>query len=373
MGGRFDGVQEDVREGPLNADCVFRLSINGKSRLINTDLINELLQSSTIAGAAAVEVLHASPDIARDAAQVALMEISGEEEMFGGRVTIIGRLVVELSANLAEEGRIRPAAGEYLAAVAERLQRALTRTYEESTRPVQERLAAVRARAEALAREAQAIRAQVEQLRKAAGYRELFRDQLMQQLADLETESEQAELELFVQRARREAVEQQIAQISKDVQGHVGGDEIARELARVVELREAEVARLMKLKEMSLAAGEIGEAEERLAMARVELLRHRQELARASGGQMLPEFNHDLRRLAIAEAELEARRQMLHVRRDKITSLLDMCEEYERKSEALSRLDDRLDRTRDVEDELADAIELAAPPSLVLIHGEKAE
>lgn len=131
-----------------------------------------------------------------------------------------------------------------------------------------------------------------------------------QAIANLEEEQQKLKLDLAGQQARRRAIEETIAKITKQAQLQAQEDEIARELEKIVGLRQEEFRSARDLLVQGsgqINQNEVTNIEAKVADARARLLERRELAARAAGGDLLSDFNRELLMLTINAAENEAR------------------------------------------------------------------
>jgi hypothetical protein len=112
--------------------------------------------------------------------------------------------------------------------------------------------------------------------------------------------------------ARRTAIEQQIADGSKQAIWRIGDDPVLAEMEKVLEHGAAQLVRVEKLvRDGSVSAAELDKLKMEIARAKIELAKRRQELADAAGGNQLARLNGELSTLAIDLAEKTAEAQVL--------------------------------------------------------------
>ncbi|MBL7152573.1 MAG: hypothetical protein ISS79_02560 [Phycisphaerae bacterium] len=135
-------------------------------------------------------------------------------------------------------------------------------------------------------------------------------------------------LEMDVARfkARRTAIEQAVAKISVDVAQKLDADPVTAELEKILKINATLLAATKKRYESGTISGaEIQQVEEKLARARIELARRREELSKAAGGAELAKFNSELISLAIDLAEKTAELQVLNTQLGQTESQLAMA------------------------------------------------
>ncbi len=135
-------------------------------------------------------------------------------------------------------------------------------------------------------------------------------------------------LEMDVARfnARRTAIEQAVAKISVDVAQKLDADSVTTELEKILEINANLLAATKTRYESGTISGaEIQQVEEKLARARIELAKRREELSNAAGGYELAKFNSELTSLAIDLAEKTAELQVINTQLGQTESQLAMA------------------------------------------------
>jgi chromosome segregation ATPase len=143
------------------------------------------------------------------------------------------------------------------------------------------------------------------QLCERAGISDLAQANVLRELASLERQQENLRSEAEAATARRTAIESEIARVGQAID--VKNDEIGAELRKIVQLREAQLERSKQL----VASGQTPESEltgpqQALAEAKIQLLRHQEELRRAAGGEQLGRLTGELSGVTISQQEKQA-------------------------------------------------------------------
>ena len=136
---------------------------------------------------------------------------------------------------------------------------------------------------------------------------------LAAQQSDLTGKLQELELSMAGQEARRKAISEQIRQTQAQAQERLMKDEVMRELESLVELSSEALSNVRKAADAGRASltNDVAEATQKLAMARIELAKRKEELSKQVGGGQLEQFNAELSRIAIDAIEKEAQRQIL--------------------------------------------------------------
>ena len=130
---------------------------------------------------------------------------------------------------------------------------------------------------------------------------------------ELQRQRRMLEMDVARLKARSTAIEQAVARISTEVAQRLGADSVTTELEKILEINANLLAVTKKRYESGTVSGaEIQQVEEKLARARIELARRREELSKAAGGDELAKFNSELTSLAIDLAEKTAELQVVN-------------------------------------------------------------
>ena len=113
--------------------------------------------------------------------------------------------------------------------------------------------------------------------------------------------------------ARRGAIEQAIARTSTEVADKLSADSVTTELERIIATNEKQLAATQaRYKAGTAPLAEIDQMKEKLARARIELAKRREELAKSVGGNQLAALNAELSSISIDLTESAAELQVLN-------------------------------------------------------------
>ena len=179
-----------------------------------------------------------------------------------------------------------------------------------------------------------------EVMRSLSGRTEASPEVLRQALVKLEDEQQAMELESAASQARRTAVEQALAEATVRTKKSVETDDAVREMAKVVEAREASLKQLRQAAASGLATPQdVSAAEAALAESKARLAVQREQAASAAGGDGLSALNRDLITLFIAEREREARLKFIGNRVERLGQALRRTNELEKAQSELAKAD----------------------------------
>ena len=132
-------------------------------------------------------------------------------------------------------------------------------------------------------------------------------DMLLGEKDNLLAEKRNLEMELARARGRIPAIEVQIVRIKKEIEKKIQDDQISRELRKILDLQIRHLESVKKLAESGRAqAGQVADAEEKVARANIELAKRRDQIGASAGSEQLIQFTNELAKLAIDMAEAKA-------------------------------------------------------------------
>ena len=129
-------------------------------------------------------------------------------------------------------------------------------------------------------------------------------------------EKQNLEMELARLQGRMPAIEEQIKQKKKEIDEKVEADLVSDELKKILTLQIAHLEAVKRLFEKGGAPGtEVVDAEEKLARAKIELARRREQIGASTGAEQLTKFSNELATLTVDLAE---KRAMLEIIRNQL-------------------------------------------------------
>ncbi len=321
--------------GMRTAACLVQVASDPHVLLIDANVLEHLVQSTPVAGAALREVFGENAGKYADGVSMQFIPVhrvgaggGGDQSTRRGESgVVIGRVEVEVL-----DESVPPVAEELLDVLLERLRQAVRRADAGEAERMGERLAAVDRELHEAERRFAEIRAVHQELIELAGQSDLSRARIENTMRDLEETRASLELRMAGAKARENALLQQIARIAHDIQKSVQESDVAAELQKVVEIREKEVARLRELIAKGAASSrEIEQPQEQLAHARAALAQYRESASQSAGGALLAGLNKDLVDMNIESAEMGAElarvQERLTAMHDR--KLLELADRYE--------------------------------------------
>jgi chromosome segregation ATPase len=130
---------------------------------------------------------------------------------------------------------------------------------------------------------------------------------LLSEKSNLLREKQNLEMEIARLQGRRPAIDEQIMRIKKEIDQKIQDDQVSEELRKILALQVQYLEEIKKLTDVGRASNnEVADAEEKLARARIELARRREQIGASAGTDQLAKFSNELAMQAIDMAEKKA-------------------------------------------------------------------
>jgi hypothetical protein len=130
---------------------------------------------------------------------------------------------------------------------------------------------------------------------------------LLDDRSSLFREKQNLEMELARLQGRMPAIETQIRRIKDEIDEKVQDDLVSEELRRILDLQVKHLEAVKKLAESGRAQeGQVADAEEKVARAKIELAKRREQIGASAGADQLTKLSNELATLAIDTAEKNA-------------------------------------------------------------------
>jgi len=151
-------------------------------------------------------------------------------------------------------------------------------------------------------------------------------EMLLEKKHSLLRDKQTLELDVARMEARRPAIEERIPFIQREVHMKIHEDPIIGELQRLLDLQVQSLEGTKELvKQRAVSHSEFADAEGKVARAKIELARRREELSKSAGGDQLAKFANDLTTLTIdltgKKAELQVLSKQLDQTQKQLTAL----------------------------------------------------
>jgi len=193
-------------------------------------------------------------------------------------------------------------------------------------------------------------------------------EKFLQERQELQRQRQTLEMDVARLRARTAAVEQAIAQTTATVARKLEDDSVTKELERILEINAKllEVAK-KRYESGTASAAEIQQMEEKLARARIDLAKRREELSRIAGGDELAKFNSELTAIAIDLAEKTAELQVLDTQLGRTETQLAMATTLDPQLSELRYAKEAFEAAQRRVNELKTRLANLIPPTVTMI------
>jgi hypothetical protein len=224
-----------------------------------------------------------------------------QPQPFTTEQTILFHLRVDFSQSAPDD--IKPAAEEFMVALIENLRSALREAFDQYSAKLNQQLKL--ADKEAIQAEQQLILMQRE-LRDISGSRDLSRNVILSNISNLRRQLQdiimhQASQEIYIQ-----ATIKRIAETQSKVAKQLQKDPITLELQRIVDIQTNSLERIRALvKQKTASSAEVEDVLEKLARARIELAKRREQISNSAGGNKLDRLNTELAEYSLNMAQNE--------------------------------------------------------------------
>jgi hypothetical protein len=167
-------------------------------------------------------------------------------------------------------------------------------------------------------------------LRELSGSGPLSCAAVLGDISGLQREFQSIEMKEASQSDTIEAITSKIAEAEAKATEKLKSDPVTNELQRLLELQILNLENVKKLVETGRTSQtDLADAEERLARARIELAKRREELTKSAGGDLIASLNNQLSNLSIEMAQYKTRFYSIKKQLDEARRLLGSADEYE--------------------------------------------
>jgi len=138
---------------------------------------------------------------------------------------------------------------------------------------------------------------------------------LYEEKMSLVHDKQKMEMDLSATDARFMAINKHIAQLGVEAGEEVANDRVLAELEEMVRMNQDRVVAMERLVQNGTAStAELIDMKEKLARARVELVKHKNQLSLSAGGSRIADYNNELASMSIDMAEKKAYMQTIDKR-----------------------------------------------------------
>jgi hypothetical protein len=337
------------------ASCLVKITFDPLVLPLDDITIDYLLHSSSVGGKVAREVLNISPDQISDIFKIEALagsagpswlgraetgsiltedrrqktegrgqrkELLSSEQLSSAEQTILFRLSVKLPDNVK-----KPAAEEFMVALVDSLRGTLVKVFEDYKLRFNNQLKL--AEQEATNAETD-LREKQKTLREISRSRVLDRDSILADIYRLRQEVQTGKMNQASNQVIIDATTKRIADIQAKIKKQLENDSITTELQSIVEMSGKLVIEAEKqVKEGKISSLQLDELKEKLARARIEILRRREKLSSSVGGDLIESLNRELADRSIQATQDEASIRSLEQQLTEAESLLAKADDYE--------------------------------------------
>jgi hypothetical protein len=250
--------------------------------------------------------------------------IEGVPVLYSGS-DVAGRAGPSISVSVAAHvrGGTQKEARVLVEAACEKIFSAFDKWGQKGSEPMRLRYVAALVRAKDLA--AELNKARESMVASLRGYASLA--EYAKAVQSLQVDKDTLLLSVEIAEFRKRLLGEKIESLRKQMADAAKGDAISAELEKVVGFREQAIKRVEEMIRQSAAApSELGEAQEKLALAKAELLRRREEVARSSGGEQLAQLTHQLTEAELAAAEAALRCKAIEKRLAEMSAMDEVAQ-----------------------------------------------
>ena len=176
------------------------------------------------------------------------------------------------------------------------------------------------------------------------------------------------ELDLAGMQARRQAIQKQMATAEAEANDRLANDAVTQELEKLMQLSTTQFERLKQLVDTGrLSQTELAQGQESVARARVELARRREELTKSVSGSRLEQFNTELSRMTIDEAEKQTQLGILSNQLDEVQRQLVQASTFDPEAARTRIAQETLETINRRIGELETRLATLQPPTVVML------
>ena len=341
------------------ASCLVKITFDPLVLPLDDMTIDYLLHSSSVGGRVAREVLNISPDQVSDIFKIeALAGAAGrilpqdrrrktegrglKTEGGGQRQELMssdfGLLSSEQLSSAAEQtllfwlsvklgNDVKPAAEEFMDALVDSLRSTLVKVFEDYKLRFNNQLQLAEQEATSAEND---LREKQKTLREISRSRVLDRDSILADIYRLRQNVQTAKMNQASNQVIIDATTERIADIQAKIKPQLENDSITIELQSIVEMSGKLVIEAERqVKAGTISSLQLDELKEKLARARIEIARRREQLSSSVGGNLIATLNKELADRSIQATQDEASIRSLDQQLVEAESLLAKADDYE--------------------------------------------
>ena len=377
------------------ASCLVKITFDPLVLPLDDITIDYLLHNSGIGGKVAREKLNISPDQVSDIFKVEALagssgpswlgraetgsiltedrrqktegrgqrtELLSSEQLSSAEQTILFRLSVELGND------VKPAAEEFMVALVDSLRGTLVKVFEDYKLRFNKRLQLAEQEVTSAEND---LREKQKTLREISRSRVLDRDSILADIYRLRQNVQAAKMNQASNQVIIDATTKRIADIQAKIKNQLENDSITIELQSIVEMSGKLVIEAEKqVKAGTISSLQLDELKEKLARARIEIARRREQLSSSVGGNLIETLNKELADRSIQATQDEASIRSLEQQLVEAESLLAKADDYELLSLKSDIAKQNLQESILWRDRTSRQIRSLQPPMVSILGGE---
>jgi hypothetical protein len=327
------------------ASCIVKITFDPFVLPLDSITIDYLLHSSSVGGKVARKVLNISPDQVFDIFKIEALAgaagrilaqdrrrrtegrgqrqelLSSEQMSFATEQTLLFWLSVELGND------VKPAAEEFMDALVDSLRGTLVKVFEDYKLRFNNQLQLAEQEATNAEND---LREKQKTLREISRSHVLDRDKILADIYRLRQDVQTAKMNQASNQVIIDATTRRIADIQARIKKQLENDSITIELRSIVKMSGKLVIEAEKqVKAGTISSLQLDEIKEKLARARIEIARRREQLSNSVGGNLIESLNKELADRSIQATQDEASIQSLEQQLVEAESLLAKADDYE--------------------------------------------
>ncbi|HUW17705.1 MAG TPA: hypothetical protein VMW16_00215 [Sedimentisphaerales bacterium] len=195
-------------------------------------------------------------------------------------------------------------------------------------------------------------------------------EMLLDRKNELFRDKQELEMEIARQEARRSAIEEQIVRINDAVAEKVKSDPTAFEIQRLIDINARELERAREALDSGRRVTGIDEVTEKIARAKIDLARRREELSNAVGGSQLARLSGHLTDLMIDLAERRAELDVVGSQFEEIQEQLRMASAFDPQASQIRLAREALEIAEHRVNALKEHLASLQPPTVTVLGAE---
>jgi hypothetical protein len=306
--------------GTFTANSLLKVVTDPGVISLSDNAICYLIQSSHVRGDAIAKVLGSTSEALQTRIRTNVLEVAEIEGPPRER-SILLSLDIEL-----EQGA-KLAAKELMDALVANFRKAVESAYHSEIRRLDNQAFVLKNEIEYAEKELTEIQRQLMDLSDSDSSPEILRSRI----TEIRSQLQGLQLEKVSQDAYRRAIVKRIDEMRKEIEEAVHNDKVSFELEEIIQRRTAELQAVRQKVDAGLVpSGDVASVEDRLATARIDLARRREELANTGGAANLAGLTAKLATLTMESEKMQASETQLNQQLEQTRDQLARSGDFER-------------------------------------------